>query len=269
MPCVQSGVEAMIDAGAKERGTVDATALRPTHPTSSSLRFGTSARAHLKAATDPVHERLDADLSAFDLADFVQYGRFLVIHAMALPPLEEALAAGDRIGFRTRCPDWAGGARTRALRDDLMGLGLSPPRPLAVADADDVEAWGVAYVLEGSRLGGRVLARRAAAGSHPQVVANMRFLTASPTMPWQGFLALMETALRTPEDRHRAVAGARTAFGAFDEALGRVQVGQGCSGFPLGAIRTRMKTGPDRSDASERSTAHTATARVVNGEDTA
>ena len=86
----------------------------------------------------------------------------------------------------------------------------------------DAAAWGVAYVLEGSRLGGRVLARRAAAGGHPLVAGNMRFLRASPAIAWADFLQRMEAALASTRDTDGAIEGARTAFSLFELALARV-----------------------------------------------
>lgn len=185
-----------------------------------------TARARLKSATDPVHKRLDADLSGFDLSDVAQYGRFLLVQARALPPIEDALAAADdRSGFDVSSFGRAPARRSEALFADLEGLSVAPPAPLSIEPFGGAEAWGVAYVLEGSRLGGRVLARRAVEGGHDRVASNMRFLAATPSVSWRGFLERMEEALATVQDVERATVGARMAFDAFAQGLELVRDG--------------------------------------------
>ena len=213
-----------------------------------------SARAAVKAATDAVHERLDAELSDFDLADPREYGEFLLVHALALPGIERALKTGNgHTGFAATCPGWNDGLRAGALLRDLegMGLALPPPLPIAgfpvppfpIAPLDGAQAWGAAYVLEGSRMGARVLARRARAGGASAVRANMRFLAAPSGLPWPRFLALMEVAVASTRDRERAIRGARAAFAAFSHALGAVRAGH--------AARSEPRATTDRSTAKE------------------
>lgn len=73
--------------------------------------------------------------------------------------------------------------------------------------------WGVAYVTEGSRLGGAVLHRRLAAHLAP---LPLHYLGAPPPGPrWQRFLAALRSATATPEQRLEACAGARDAFDAL------------------------------------------------------
>jgi heme oxygenase len=116
-----------------------------------------SARATLRTATAASHEAVDAAFGAFDLSDAVSYGRFLTAHARALPAIEKALAANDTLPpFRPR---------TALLEQDLATLGLTMPNPLAVAEpASDAAAFGALYVIEGSRLGGAILARAVPSG---------------------------------------------------------------------------------------------------------
>lgn len=186
-----------------------------------------SARGALKIATDDVHARLDAALSTFELGDVEAYGRFLAIHAAALPALEHGLARG---GFAALLPEWEAGCRAPALRADLTGLGLRVPPsdpssgPLSgpssggAIDLAEGAAWGTAYVLEGSRLGGKVLARRARAAGHPEVLANMRFLDHADGPVWSTFLRALETALRDEAALCGAMRGAHAAFAAFEAA---------------------------------------------------
>lgn len=52
--------------------------------------------------------------------------------------------------------------RTPLLARDLVDLSEPMPVPLAFAPQDEAAAWGVLYVVEGSRLGGVMLARSVA-----------------------------------------------------------------------------------------------------------
>ena len=197
--------------------------VRPSDP--SGLPIG--ARMRLRAATDAYHRRVDGELSAFDLTQVADYGRFLLVHAMALPPLEDAMT---RSGLRIARPHTAPGLRSSALRADLEGLGLAPPDPVTILPVTAAEGWGVAYVLEGSRLGGRILARRVAASGRAAITANMRFLNDRGTIAWPAFVARMEAGLGSAGDLDGAIRGARMAFEAFEEALAHVRSGDRIGG---------------------------------------
>jgi heme oxygenase len=113
-----------------------------------------SAVARLRAATRASHDAVDAAFGDFDLSDRAAYRRFLVAHARALPPAEGAMQA---LAFARTLPP-----RTPLLARDLVELSEPMPVPLAFASQDEAAAWGVLYVVEGSRLGGVMLARSVA-----------------------------------------------------------------------------------------------------------
>lgn len=112
-----------------------------------------SALAILRRATAADHATVDAAFGGFDLADTAGYARFLTAHARALPAVEAALAGIESLPpLRPRAP---------LLQADLAALGLPMPALLAIdPPADTAAAFGMAYVIEGSRLGGGMLARR-------------------------------------------------------------------------------------------------------------
>lgn len=112
--------------------------------------------AQLRALTQPLHDRVDAAFSGFGLNDAASYRHFLKAHALALPAAEQALAAAPAL------PAWR--RRAPLLAADLADLGEAMPPPLAFTLPDDAAAWGALYVVEGSRLGGVMLARGVAAG---------------------------------------------------------------------------------------------------------
>lgn len=113
-----------------------------------------SPRAALREATGPLHLAVEARFDGLDLTEAGDYGRFLIAHAEVIPALEAAL---DGAGIEAVLPDWPRRRRSDALAADLAALGLAFPPPRAVAVAPGAEAMGVAYVLEGSRLGAAML----------------------------------------------------------------------------------------------------------------
>lgn len=171
-----------------------------------------SLRILLRSATRPDHERVDALGETFDLASPDGYGAFLLAHARALPPLE---AAVERSGFLP--PDWPERRRTAALTSDLARLGLAFPRPLPRPDLPRMAMnLGALYVLEGSRLGGALLARRLAAAQPSAPSAYLRHGEGQPF--WRDFLVWLEAM--GPEGRETdVIEGARRAFATFETAF--------------------------------------------------
>ena len=167
-----------------------------------------SVRFALKAATDDIHGELDDLLSRLDLTDPADYARFLMFHGRTVPPLEDALAAG---GLGDLVPEWLGARRGRALRADLGALGLAPPvaaePPPIVGTA---QLLGAGYVLEGSRLGAKVLQKRVGAG-----LPNS-FLSGSGTAgPWPALTSVIERLLDSDVLVDDAKTAARRSFAWF------------------------------------------------------
>lgn len=114
-----------------------------------------SAIALLRAGTVAAHEQVDAAFARFSLDDPLGYGRFLSAHGLALPQAEAA-ARSVWPGLRPRLP---------LLVADLAALGRrGPPAGQPGASAIPATAWGALYVVEGSRLGGGLLAGRLGEG---------------------------------------------------------------------------------------------------------
>ncbi|WP_156678954.1 biliverdin-producing heme oxygenase [Sphingomonas profundi] len=163
-----------------------------------------SLRTELRTATAGDHERLDATFATFDLADAAAYRAFLRAHARALAPIEQAIAgSGATAGWRPRAP---------LLADDLAALGTPPPPPLPLDRPDEAALWGMRYVVEGSRLGGALLARQVGAGL-PAAYLGAQHAKGE----WRGFLDALEAAGEAGGAawRAEAIAGARRAFHLF------------------------------------------------------
>ncbi len=166
-------------------------------------------RDRLRAATADVHAALEA---ALDLGRALQTRDDLVevlarFHGFFLP-LEATLA--ERLGAEVM----TGRHRGPALEADLRSLGCPPAAIAALpvcADAGALatpsDAWGALYVVEGARLGGRIIARDLA---RRDVARNLQFWPASATAApsWPDFLRHLET---TP-DPVLAERGARSTF---------------------------------------------------------
>lgn len=169
--------------------------------------------AGLRAATRADHDTVDRLFGALGLDDARAYGRFLTAHALALLPIERWLRDAPA-GMASRMI--ALKPRGAALGADLAALGL-PVRegtPLAWSH-DPAGLWGVAYVTEGSRLGGAMLARQVPAGL-PRAYLN----SVHGPGGWRNFLNAMEreAAGATSAWRERAIQSAGMAFATFAEA---------------------------------------------------
>ena len=177
----------------------------------------TPVRAHLRSATVACHDRVDAAFSAFDLASPDGYAAFLAAQAAALIPVEQAIEAA---GIDAVLPDWKQRTRRLALGRDLENLGQSPaPFVNFVAPDGKAAMLGMAYVLEGSRLGGAVLLRRVLGGPHPMPSIATEYLRHGiGSGLWQSFLATIEAAGFGAADLAKMTAGAKATFGAFENA---------------------------------------------------
>lgn len=130
----------------------------------------------------------------------------------------DLLAAGWR--YRSRLP---------AIESDLRALGGQPSAvtgadPATVFDGPSTPAWGWLYVVEGSALGGQVIARRLAAGfpGHAHQFFNQGHGNGQPT--WREFQIVMDGQLGSAGARRAIALEARVAFGRFQQMLEGVPV---------------------------------------------
>ena len=168
-------------------------------------------RDALRRHTHGAHERVDAAMSRLDLAREPDYARFLLTHARVLPGVERRLSEA---GPECTPPDWPLRRRTDALLGDLRAMRLDPPAPMPVEiGAGAMACAGAAYVLEGSRLGGAVLAR-GVAGHLPKGFLEH----GTGDRLWPRFVAWLGSMDADGADRATAVEAARKVFGAYEEA---------------------------------------------------
>lgn len=182
----------------------------------------------LQAATAEVHERLHhlpafASLAA-GMLDRRGYARLLArLHGFHRP-IEAAIARGleaDPLGGGL-----AGWRRVHLLRSDLIHLGLDDAAidrlPSAAIPSDRVSramAMGFLYVVEGSALGGRQLARNLDYLLPTEAKDGRSFLLAGTDrnhVRWRDVCAAIETCGTDKHARVQIVAAAVDAFSSFE-----------------------------------------------------
>lgn len=180
-----------------------------------SRRPAPAVRLSLRAATAQAHERLDACARRVNLADRESYGRFLQAQSGPIMALETAL---QDFGVARLLPDWPLRTRTSALHHDLEYLTLRPESRPAIRLASAVQAFGVLYVLEGSRLGARFLLQQILAAA-PDLKPATRFLShGNDHRLWTTFLQILEAKVGV-SDFEECVQGARDAFALFEHSF--------------------------------------------------
>jgi heme oxygenase len=187
----------------------------------------------LREATRELHHALDSRLRIggedATLADYAEHLRAL---RPWLAAVREALAGSGVAALEAV-------ARQLALRLEALELDLrdaqaaGPATPPALPDTDALAAqatdpgfaWGLAYVVEGSRLGGSVMHRRLAPRLAPHPMRYFAPVGAEDGTPahWRHFVAQLGEALRdgaaVPSAQRGAVAGFEALMPCF--GLGR------------------------------------------------
>jgi heme oxygenase len=179
-------------------------------------------RFRLRAATASVHARVDTYMGGLLRQTDRGYEQFLTATAHAVLPLERALCEA-RVSELVH--DWPLRCRSDALREDLAALSIAEPDTHPIHEGprlrDEAFMLGALYVLEGSRLGARVLlGMLGATHSHA-----LRYLSHGHGLPlWQTFLAQLEASSAVRRNPESAEAGASAAFRPFLPKC-RLQIG--------------------------------------------
>lgn len=181
----------------------------------------TDVLAALRAATTARHARLDSSLPlANNDPSLDDYAAHLAMVRDWLAPLETWLngfADGPQAEPALPAVD-----RLALIQADLAEPGMpevAPMRPAASwpLDAGAAWRWGVAYVIEGSQLGGAVLYKQLHARLAPHPLRYLRGIDAGPGPRWRTFMAALRSHVTTPEQIAEASAGACAAFDAILE----------------------------------------------------
>jgi heme oxygenase len=168
----------------------------------------------LRSETAADHMMVDERFGGFALDDAGDYRAFLEAHGRALPAVEAALTGRARGGdAAVAWPAWR--VRTPLIAADLAALGAALPPPLPFALTGDAAHWGALYVIEGSRLGGQLLAR-----SVPDGLSRAYLSARHLPGEWRGLLAALDAAAAAQDAgwREAALAGARATFALYAQA---------------------------------------------------
>jgi heme oxygenase len=168
----------------------------------------------LRSATADLHAEVDARFAGSFEGSAAAYAGFLSALSAVLPPLERAL---ERACIRRTVPDWDERRRASLLLDDLEALGSAPARETDPPNVEgEARQLGIVYVLEGSRLGSKLLLRRALSHPDPHVRTATRYLSHGAGRDlWSSFLLRLDSSCEVSRAPEEAVAGARAAFIMF------------------------------------------------------
>lgn len=176
-----------------------------------------SLLARLRSATSARHATLDRALGPAVSRSRASYARFLASSFVAVTALEGAVERSLGDGHRAR--------RGALIRTDLEALGVAiPPCGPTYELEDEAAAFGCAYVIEGSALGGVVLARnvRDELGSDVST-AYLALRGVETTARWRWFLTELDAfSCRAGDVGHAgACRAAVAAFGIYGAAFAR------------------------------------------------
>ncbi|UJQ95245.1 biliverdin-producing heme oxygenase [Mariluticola halotolerans] len=171
-----------------------------------------AARAHLAASVAGLHERLDRAMTLERMETVDDYRRHLRYHARVLVPLEKALQTNPHV---SALPDAARRWRSAALLDDLRVLGESQPEKVETAIRVTLGAFaGAIYVLEGSRLGAKVLLRQLDAQADRDL--PVAFLShGADEKFWPSFVNWLNSREWSPSDLAEMRESAQAVFSAY------------------------------------------------------
>lgn len=183
---------------------------------SSPAPIPTGLAARLRTATRTTHDSVDGAFP-HGLDSLDAYARYL----RAVLPLVQWLHDSWRPAWCSLAA-WHDPARLQRLRADLSGLGAAPGATPTKAPAGSTAEWlGGCYVLEGSALGARLLARDLARlePDHPQVAGARSFIDALVADPrrWPRFKTTLDSL---PDNcAGAALRGAHRGFALVDTRL--------------------------------------------------
>jgi heme oxygenase (biliverdin-IX-beta and delta-forming) len=177
-----------------------------------------TVRSLLRHETSGAHRRLDEAVAPLDLARREDYGAFLAASAAALIPLETLL---DEAGMEQVLHDWPLRRRSDALLADLSAFDARIPAvPIGLRAMSEAELFGAAYVLEGARLGAKLLLRQVRRAEDAAMEGHTRYLRHGDGLHlWPSFVSLLETAPAVRANMQTAVEGGLFAFSVFERAF--------------------------------------------------
>lgn len=184
----------------------------------------------LRDASGALHHALDTQLAISrddaSLDDYLGHLRHLrpwlrdIRRALAVPGDPALDQAARRIDERLAALELDLGASPDAGAGDTSA-GTAPAPFVEEATREPAFAWGLAYVVEGSQLGGAVMHKRLAPRLAPHPLRY--FVVDGLGARWRDFVAQLGTVLR--DDPAAVAAAQRGAVAAFERLLARCGLG--------------------------------------------
>lgn len=173
-----------------------------------------SVLARLRRDTRDQHEALDRSLSVGGLTQ----ARYVALLSGSLAVLEQLEPRIARL-----LPEFSS-ERIVRLRQDLALLSANAlPDAQAPAIDEHADAWGAAYVVEGSALGGIALAKTARRDQtiDPRALSYLELRGAGTFPHWKEFVARLSAwgDAASESEQERACATARATFDAYARAI--------------------------------------------------
>ncbi len=203
----------------------------------------TGASCQLKASTDGLHRRLDSSpLLAGLILPSLTLERYVVVleHiAMAWDGCLDLLSPGNGAGLvDAKWVDSEWFALREQLEEDLISLD-APGRPMRQAGrhrldidpSNSDQMAGLAYVLNGSRLGAKVIYQKLLAHSDPRIRKATRHFAGVGVrgMDWPGFKRRLDYDLSTPGAIQDACKGAASTYQLWLDVVTAQQLEAGAS----------------------------------------
>lgn len=180
-----------------------------------------SLAQHLRQATGAAHRALESRVDRIGASwSPERYRIFLSMSLAVVAPLDGPITA--MLGPLFAAPGQT--SRAARLRADIVALGGEVAAAPAVAVPrirEMADAFGAAYVLQGSLLGGAVISRRVREQMVAVPASYLGLYGADLGPAWTRFVAALDAfgAGASIDDRRRATAVALATFAAFDAAL--------------------------------------------------
>ena len=174
-------------------------------------------RVRLRHCTAGLHDAVDSTIEAADLlTSQTGYRRYVAATSRARRSIESRLTCSGASGLY---PTWSDCRIAHLVEDDLADLAVSAP----IEDIDSRLAsmsagamLGALYVLQGSAMGARTIARRVSAlGMGPEFGARHLAHQAANPKAWLQFLELLKSFPLSDEEESACARAAVATFECF------------------------------------------------------
>jgi heme oxygenase len=199
--------------------------------------YNSSILEQLRTQTRPQHEALEEVARSEKLGNGElnpkEYHGLLTANYWAHRYLEEALE--NNFAVASFLPDWPERKKVNLLIEELKKIGKDPEAvwknaPLAKAPQlqTEAQAWGTLYVMEGSTLGGAVIAKSLQKNNDLTTYMPPVFYGSYGKQTgalWKEFRSKLEAAFTNPEAEQEAVKAAAQTFDFYADCFSKAMSG--------------------------------------------